>query len=125
MLSVWSANVAFPNRTADCFDLWNSQFPGQNDDVGVLGVESNRFDVRQIELRRDVYLEPDRTGIQNGGLIGGDHGIDPLGKRPIQHTVHLFKVLIIEDRVDGQVGFYSVFPSDGDDPGEVIKGKIG
>ena len=60
--------------TVDVGHLVHVQLAGQHDDVGKLGVELQRFDVRDVQLCRQVYLLSHLAAVLHDGHVRGDDG---------------------------------------------------
>ncbi len=119
-----TADVVLDDLAADGRHLFERQLARQHHRIGPLGVEAHRLRVGDVALRRDVHLLPDAAGIEDRRHVGGDHGVDPFGLRPVDHLVHGAQLILVDHRVDREVGLDTVLFGDRDDPREVVEREV-
>ena len=123
-LALGPPQIARADAVGNRAHLSEAQLACQHDDIGVLRVKGDGLDIRQIELSGYVHLQPDAAGVENGGLIRRDHGIDPLAPGPVHDPAHLGQILVVEDRIDGQVSLDPVPSGLRDDARQVVERKV-
>ncbi len=72
-----------------------------------------------------MHLHAHAPRIQDGGLVRRYHRIDPFAQGTVHDSVHGFQLIVVENRIDRQIGFDTVLPGDLHDTGQVVEGKVG
>ena len=75
-LSVRSRNALFVYLPGDVLHLLHVEFAGQNGHVGKLCIELQGFDVRDVELRREMNLYSHLPAIHHHCYVAGNHRRD-------------------------------------------------
>ncbi len=120
-----AADVVLGDFAVDARHLLQRQFARQHHRVGPLRKELDGFGVGDVALGRNVDLDPHAAGIEDGGHVGGDDGIDPLGLGAVDDLVDRGDFFFVDHRVDRQIGFQPCFVGDSDDAGQVVGGEVG
>ena len=81
------------NRFINLLDLLQPKLACEDDDVGELRVETERFHVGDAELGGNVDLQADLARIQDAGHVGGDDGVHAGFLRQVQHAAGLVQFL--------------------------------
>ena len=124
-LALRASDVVLDNGSMDGLDLLEGQFPCQDHRIGPLREEFYGLGVRDVALGRDVDLLSDAAGIEDGGHIGGDDGIDPLTAGTVDDLLHGAQFVLIDDGIDRQVGLYPRSVGRSHNLGQVVEGKVG
>ena len=105
-------------------DLAEIQFAGQHDHVCELGVEFQGFRIGNAELGGNVDFHPDLTAIHYCGHVGGNDSVHAGFLRGIQCPAGRFKIFLIQDNVQCQIGLDPVFPANPDDFIQVFRLEV-
>ena len=109
----------------DASDLFEAQFARQHHHVGPLREELHRLGVRDVALGGDMHLHARAPGVENGGEVGRDDGVDARLAGPVDGAVHLLQLVVVDDRIDREVGLHSRLAGDGNDPVQILEGEVG
>lgn len=107
-LALRAADVVLDDLAVDGGHLFERELAGQHHRVGPLGEEADRLGVRDVALGRDVDLDPHAPCVEDCGEVGGDDGVDPLGAGAVDDGVHVGHLILVDHRVDRQVGLHAV-----------------
>ena len=118
----------------DLAHLFQVQFTRQYYHIGKLRIKLQGFSIADIQLSRQMYLLSHLVTVSHHSHIGSNHGTHApadfgfkcvgngfLGC--IHNLAHQFDVLIIDDRIDGQVTLYPMFITHLCDLTQIINSK--
>ena len=108
----------------DVAHLVHIELARQYGDVGKLRIEAQGLDVGDVELGGEVDLQADLPAVAHHGHVGGNDGRDARLARRIEYLAHGGEVVVVDDRVDGEVGLDSVLGADGDDLPQVANVEV-
>lgn len=124
-LALRAADVVLDDLAVDGGHLFERELAGQHHRVGPLGEEADRLGVRDVALGRDVDLDPHAPCVEDCGEVGGDDGVDPLGAGAVDDGVHVGHLILVDHRVDRQVGLHAVLVGRFDDAPQVVEREVG
>ena len=84
------------------------EFPGQDHHIREAGVETQSLNVRDIELGGEVNFHSFALAIVHHRYVACYHGGDSRFHGGIYNLAHGRQVLIVNDRVDGEIGLDAV-----------------
>ena len=119
-----TANIPLTDTVVNSPHLRNGQLACQHHHICELGVKSDRFQIRQVQLRRDMHFKADRPGIKDTRLIRNDHGGHSLGPGPIHRLPHGRQIRVVKQRIDSQIRFNVMPTGNGHDTREIVQCKI-
>ena len=108
----------------DMAHLVHIELARQYGHVGKLGVEAQGLDVGDVELGGEVDLQADLPAVAHHGHVGGNDGRDTRLARRIEYLAHRGEVVVVDDRVDREVGLDLVLGADGDDLPQVANVEV-
>ena len=123
-LAVGAAYVVAPDGVGNGLDLGEIELARKHNHIGPPGIEFHRLDVRDALLCGDVHLHADAAGIGYGSNVAGDDGRDAALRHGVDDGVAFGDVLVIDDGVDGEVGFHSGLVADGGNFAQVVEGEV-
>ena len=115
-----AADVFFPDLPDDFSDLVQTEFPGCYHDIRKTGVEFHGLDVADIALGGNMDFQTDFPGIGYDSPVGGDDGVDAAFLCRLQHLAVFLFLLVVNDRVEGEIGSNPVFPANPANIGQVF-----
>ena len=93
--------------------------------VGPLREEFHGLAVGQVALRGDMHLHADAAGVEDRRQVGGDHGVDPCRAGAVDERVHLPQLVLVDDRVDRQIGLHPRRAGDLHDGLQIVGREVG
>lgn len=105
-------------------NLRKAQFARQNHDISPLREELRRLAVRHVALGRDMHLDAGVIGIEYHRKVGRDNGIDAFEFRPVHDLVHDGEFVVVDYRIDGQIGFHAVFAGYRHDVRQIVEREV-
>ena len=108
----------------DMLHLLHVQLTGEDADIGKLAVELQGLDIGDIELRRQVHFHALLAAVDHHGDIGGDDGADTGLHGGVDDLVHRRHVLVVDDRVDSEIGLDAMLVAGLRDLTEVLDGEM-
>ena len=123
-LAVRAADIFVDYGLMDGRHLVEVEFAGEHHHIGILRIVAECGGVAHTELRGDVHLHIAAAGIEDCGHIRGDDGGDAGGGHGVDDGAHLGHILVVDDGVDGEVGFHTVFVADRGNAAEVVEGEV-
>ena len=125
LLARRTADIALLDGAVNRRHLIERELARQHRHIGPLRIELQRLAIRDVELGREVDLHAARTGIENHRLVGRDDCIDLRNGRTIDNGVHLLDLVVVDDRIDRQVGLDARLVSDLDNLIQIIESEVG
>ena len=122
-----------PHRPADvpCQDLsvyllylLHVQFARQDGDVCKLCIELQGIDVRDVQLRGEVYLYARLPAIHHHRHVAGDDGGDAGGLGGIDDAVHRLDIFAVDDGIHRQIGLDALCLARPGNLLEVVDGEV-
>ena len=123
-ISHGTADVLLLNVLVNGFHLLHIEFARQHHNIGKTAVELQRFDVRDVELGRQMHLLSHFVAIAHHGHIAGNDGRDACCLGGIDNGFHRRQVVIIDDGVHRQVALHAMLGTRGCDFVQVIDVKM-
>ena len=108
----------------DMAHLVHIELARQYGNVGKLRVEAQGLDVGDVELGGEVDLQADLPAVAHHGHVGGNDGRDARLARRIEYLAHRGEIVVVDDRVDREVGLDPVLGADGDDLPQVANVEV-
>ena len=119
-----SAYMVTPDGVVDVTHLLHVEFTREDNDISKSGVETERFDIGDVELGTEVNFDPNAAGIGHGGNVTSDNSGDASLLCRVNDGAHLVKVGVVDDGVDSEVGFDMAFLTECGDVSQVVKGEV-
>ena len=88
------------------------EFTGQDHHIGKLAVVTERFAVRDAQLRGDMYFQAEPPRFRDSCDVRSDYGAHARFPGRLQRLPHRSEVFVVEGYVERQVAAESVFPAD-------------
>ena len=107
----------------DLTHLLQIQLTRQYYHIGKLCIKLQGFSIADIQLSRQMYLLSHLVTVSHHSHIGSNHGTDASFLGCIHNLAHQFDVLIIDNRIDGQVTLYPMFITHLCDLTQIINSK--
>ena len=99
-----ATDVLLLNLLRDIGNLLQRQLACQHHDICPLREELNSRDVRDVALRRDVHLHAHLAGVEDGGKVGSDDGVDALSLCAVDDAAHNLHLRVVDNDVHREVG---------------------
>ena len=122
--TLWATDVASLYLLMDGSHLLERELTGGDHHIGIAGEEFHRLDIGDVGLGGNMDLDPLGAGIVDDGHVRGYDGRDPFALRPVDDGVHLGNLVVIDDRIDGEIGADAVGVGDGAYLGEVFEREV-
>lgn len=119
-----AAEIFLFNFLADVSDHFEVEFAGEDDGVGVLGVEFDGFEVGNGELGGGLAGHTDFAAIEHGGDVLDNYGSDADAFGFVDDAAHEGEVVLVEESVEGDVAFDTCGAANFGDFGEFGKLEI-
>ena len=123
LLTAGAADVLLLDVAVNLGHLLHLQFAGQHHHVGKLRIESQRFNVGNVQLRAEVNLHAHLSTVLHYGHIAGDDGADAGLAGSVYNLVHQVDVLVVDDGVHGEVALHAVLLTGGGYLLQVVDGE--
>ena len=103
----------------DMRNAFERELTREDDRVGKLRVKAKRLKIRDAELRREVHVQADRARIKERRRIRQDDGRHAGVARFVEKRPHRRQIVVVENRVDGEVRLDAGIPAAGRKAGKV------
>ena len=123
-LSLWSTDILFDNLFVYFLHLIHVQLACQYGNISKLSVELQGVNVRDVQLCREVNLNPHLTAIHHYSNVTGDDSGDICSLGSIDNLVHSLNILAIDDSVYSQISLYSLIITGLGNLLEVVDGEV-
>ena len=118
-----TADMLFLNLAVDFGHLLQVQLTGQHHHVGKLGIEFQCLGIGDIELRREVHLLTNLTGIAHHRHIGSNHSRNAGFLGRINNGAHQRYVFIINNGIHREITLHAVLITRAGNFTQIIDGK--
>ena len=108
LLARRTADMLLFHLTVDLCHLIHIQLTCQYDDVSELSIETQRLNVRDIQLGRQMHLLAYLITVGHHSHITSNDCRDAGRLRRVDNLVHQRDILTVDNRVDGQVALDSM-----------------
>ena len=112
------------NGFVDFLHLLQPELSREDDHIGKLGVEAERFHVGNAELGGNMDFQADLAGIQDAGHVGSDDGVHARFLGEVQHAAGLVQFLTVQGDVQGEIGLESIGAADAHHLRKVLRREI-
>ena len=103
-LAIAAYDILFYDATMYFSHLVHIKFASQHYYIGKLSIETQCFNVRDIELSAKVHLYALRNGILHYRHVGSNDSTYASLFGIVDNLAHEFEVLIVDNRIDSEVG---------------------
>ena len=119
-----AADILLVDLTVDLGHLLQAQLARQHHHVGKLGVELQRLNVGDVELGRQMHLQPDAVAIGHHRHVAGDDSADVGLLGGIANLAHGSQVLTIDDGIHREIRLDAVLLARQRNDLQVVDGEV-
>ena len=123
-LAAGSADGLLGYLAVDVGHLVEVELACEHHHIGEMGVETQGFDVGDVELRGQVNLHSNLAAVGHNGHVAGYHRRDMGFEGGIDDGSHHADVVVVDDGVDGEIGLDAVGVARGGYEVEVVDGEV-
>ena len=123
-LTAGTADVLLLYLAVDVGHLFHLQLTCQHHHVGKLRIELQRLDVRDVQLRGEVYLHAHLAAVGHHGNVTGNDGRNLRLYGSIHYLVHRLDVLTIDNGIYREVCLHTCLVTGSGNLAQVVDSEV-